>query len=107
MDRAVDVALAKRFFALLDTHAYEPAPAVQRWPAAVYTDAAHLEREREVLFRQRPLLAGLTADIPAAGDYLSFDAAGLPLVVVRGDDGVARAFVNSCRHRSARVVEQA
>jgi phenylpropionate dioxygenase-like ring-hydroxylating dioxygenase large terminal subunit len=105
MDRNDDIALVRRFFALHETRADELAPAVYRQPAADYTSGDHLERERHSLFRGTPLLAGLSADIPETGDYLTVSGDGVPVVVVRGDDGVARAMVNTCRHRGARLVE--
>ena len=104
MDRNDDIALVRRFFAL-PTRADELTPAVYRQPAADYTSGDHLERERRSLFRGTPLLAGLSADIPEAGDYVTLSGDGVPIVVVRGDDGVARAMVNTCRHRGARLVE--
>jgi phenylpropionate dioxygenase-like ring-hydroxylating dioxygenase large terminal subunit len=105
MDRDVDIGLVRRFLALHETRADELAPATYRQPAADYTGAEHLERERRTLFRGTPLLAGLSADIPEAGDYLTLCGDGAPIVVVRGDDGVARAMVNTCRHRGARLLE--
>ncbi|RXM07774.1 Rieske (2Fe-2S) protein, partial [Citrobacter sp. AAK_AS5] len=34
------------------------------------------------------------------------EVAGVPLLVVRQEDGTVRAFANVCRHRGARVVEE-
>src|SRR5581483_729299 len=104
MDRDDDIGLVRRFFALHGTRADELAPAVYRQPAADYTSAEHLERERRALFGGAPLLAALSADIPDAGDYVTLSGAGAPVVVVREDDGRARAMVNTCRHRGARGV---
>ena len=44
-------------------------------------------------------------DLPAPGDWLTFDLLGERAVVMRGRDGVVRAFHNLCRHRGARVVD--
>ena len=70
MDRNEAIGLTRRFFALHETRADELAPAVYRQPAADYTSADHLERERRSLFRGTPLLAGLSAlavgDLPMA-----------------------------------------
>ena len=41
--------------------------------------------------------------IPNAGDYYTVDFAGVPLLLARGEDGQVRGFVNSCRHRGAKV----
>jgi phenylpropionate dioxygenase-like ring-hydroxylating dioxygenase large terminal subunit len=49
-------------------------------------------------------LVALSCDIPEAGDFTSIEIADRPIVVMRGEDGVARTFLNACRHRGAAVV---
>ncbi|WP_373488595.1 aromatic ring-hydroxylating dioxygenase subunit alpha [Blastomonas sp.] len=73
---------------------------------SVYTGGARFAAEREHLFLRQPLVAGLTGDIPQPGDYLVFDAAGPSILVIRGKDGIVRAFRNMCTHRGAKLVEQ-
>jgi len=46
---------------------------------------------------------GFSCQIPNSGDYLTEESGTAPLLVVRGDDGEVRAFMNVCRHRGARV----
>jgi phenylpropionate dioxygenase-like ring-hydroxylating dioxygenase large terminal subunit len=75
-------------------------------PATAYTDAAQFQREIDEIFLAKPLLVALSCDIPEPGDFQAFEMVGRPIVVVRGDDGVARTFLNICRHRGARVTEQ-
>ena len=41
------------------------------------------------------------------GSYVTATPAGIPLMVVRGEDGVLRAFHNVCRHRGITLVEGA
>jgi nitrite reductase/ring-hydroxylating ferredoxin subunit len=55
------------------------------------------------LFRRLPLTFCPSAALPEKGSYIARHAAGTPLVVVRGDDGVVRAFRNACRHRGMTV----
>ncbi|WP_421692942.1 aromatic ring-hydroxylating oxygenase subunit alpha [Aestuariivirga sp.] len=74
-------------------------------PAWTYHSKALFELERQKLFLTHWQLAGHECDIPAAGDWLSFDLLGERAVVMRGNDGVVRAFHNLCRHRGARVVD--
>lgn len=77
-------------------------------PVSNYADQALHEREIETLFRRTPLLLGLSCDWPEAGSFRTFDLIpGTPLVMIRGDDGVLRAFLNVCRHRGARLVHEA
>lgn len=73
-------------------------------PAEVYTSESHWQAEREALFRRRPVVACLSGAVASAGDYVSLTVGGVPLVVLRGDDGVLRAFRNVCRHRASSVV---
>jgi carnitine monooxygenase subunit len=71
----------------------------------VYIDPARFEAERTKLFLGEPIVAGVSGDIPEPGDYLLFDAAGPSIIVSRGKDGVARAFLNMCTHRGAKLIE--
>ena len=73
---------------------------------AEYTDPARFEAERRELFGKLPLLACLSRDVAQPGDMLTFDAAGPAILVVRGQDGKARAFLNMCTHRASRLVSE-
>ena len=95
--------LLHRWFALRDAHTTSLAPDLYRQDPAVYTSADRLAAEMEVLFRGRPLFVALSADLPTTGDYLATEAAGVPLLLVRGEDGQVRGFLNICRHRGGRV----
>ncbi len=74
-------------------------------PAWTYHSPAMFELERTGIFLTHWQVAGHTSDIPAPGDWLSFDMLGERGLIMRGHDGVVRAFHNLCRHRGARVVE--
>jgi len=73
-------------------------------PAETYTSRERLVLEREALFRRRPVVAALTADLPEPGDALAADLDGVPLALIRGADGRVRCFLNACRHRGAPIV---
>jgi phenylpropionate dioxygenase-like ring-hydroxylating dioxygenase large terminal subunit len=74
-------------------------------PPALYHDAAILQREIDAVFRREWLCMGRLAEIPRAGDYLTRDFVGAPVVAIRQADGGVRAFANLCLHRSARLLE--
>jgi phenylpropionate dioxygenase-like ring-hydroxylating dioxygenase large terminal subunit len=95
--------LLKHFFAMREAHTTTLAPAPYRQRASVYTDPERLADEEQMLFRGRPLVAALSADLPGTGDCLATDVAGVPLLLVRGEDAEVRAFLNICRHRGGRV----
>jgi phenylpropionate dioxygenase-like ring-hydroxylating dioxygenase large terminal subunit len=77
-----------------------------REPVANYTCAQRFGAEIEML-RRLPIPFCPSAALPEAGAYVARNAAGIPLVVVRGDDGRVRAFRNACRHRGMRLADGA
>lgn len=74
-------------------------------PASHYVSDSQTAQEIEKLFIQRPLLVALTPNFPNAGDYITHEVVDTSLLLVRGRDGAARAFINACRHRGARIAE--
>jgi nitrite reductase/ring-hydroxylating ferredoxin subunit len=82
------------------------ADAVYRVPASHYTDPTRFALERERVFKRLPLMLALTAELPGPGDYKALYALDVPVLIVRGDDGAVRAFVNTCAHRGAQVVPE-
>ena len=89
----------------LDYPYAEPADAGRSLPAWIYRDPEFFALEREYLFMPAWHLVCHVCDIPRAGDYATFEILGELAVVVRGKDGVIRAFHNVCRHRAARVLD--
>lgn len=73
-------------------------------PGAAYTDPAFFAAERALTFSRNWVCAGVAGDLPQAGDQVPFELAGMPLLLVRGQDGAIRAFHNICRHRGAQLV---
>ena len=77
-------------------------------PAAIepYISPEYFELERERVFRRVWLNVGRVEEIPQPGDYFVQDLAvgNTSILVVRGQDGVVRAFHNVCRHRGNKVV---
>jgi phenylpropionate dioxygenase-like ring-hydroxylating dioxygenase large terminal subunit len=96
LDRLLDLR-ERRTTALADT--------VRRQPATSYTDPDRLRHEVRALFRGHPLVVGLSCDLRGCGDYRALDVAGVPVLLVRSEDGTVRAFLNSCRHRGSPIVE--
>jgi len=72
-------------------------------PVAEYLDQARFEEERELLFRRSMNVLALSSQIASPGDFITRDLVGTPVILVRGEDGTAKAFVNVCRHRGATV----
>jgi phenylpropionate dioxygenase-like ring-hydroxylating dioxygenase large terminal subunit len=76
-----------------------------REPVANYRSPERLERERALVFRRYPTPFCPSAALPEVGSFLAREAAGTPLLAVRGRDGVARVFRNACRHRGTQLAE--
>ena len=76
-------------------------------PAPWYTDARIAELERQTVFSQSWQVMGRIGQITKPGQFVTATVAGEPIVAVRGQDGVLRAFYNVCRHHAAAVVTEA
>lgn len=59
------------------------------------------------LLRSRYVPFCPSAALTEPGTYIAREAAGTPILAVRGDDGVVRAFRNTCRHRGNVLAEGA
>ena len=81
-------------------------PALPDIPAGRYTDPAFFELEQTHIWQKSWLFAAHIDELPSPGSYRRWDNAGQPVVIVHGDDGVIRAFYNTCRHRGAPVVTE-
>ena len=73
-------------------------------PHWAYTSAGWYEREVERIFRKGWNYVGHVSQVPKPGDFFTLDVAGIPLIVVRGQDEKVRAFFNSCRHRGSKLL---
>lgn len=68
-----------------------------------YTDEEIFEFDLELIFYREWLFAAHTVELPQTGSYLTLQIGAYPVLLVRARDEVIRAFVNTCRHRGARV----
>jgi phenylpropionate dioxygenase-like ring-hydroxylating dioxygenase large terminal subunit len=105
MTRPEQVALLRRLLTYVDTKTTSMADAPWRNSVSVYTDLDHAARERQLLFRERPLLMGFSSEWAGPGAFRTDDYAGMPIVIARGADGKLRALLNVCRHRGAKVAQ--
>ena len=103
MDHALQCQLVRRVLAHLEHATTDSAATPTRLPIDAYADPARHDREVATLFRDLPLAIGHVSQLARPGDFFTHDATGVSLLVVRGDDGRVRAFLNVCRHRGTRV----
>ncbi|MGA6970192.1 MAG: Rieske (2Fe-2S) protein, partial [Candidatus Binatus sp.] len=104
MKHSTQVNLIHQIFDAIDRGMPPMAERFTRNDTSAYTSPERAAREREVLFRHHPIVAGFSSQIPNPGDYLIEDLAPVPILVVRNASGELRAFVNICRHRGAKLV---
>ncbi len=76
-------------------------------PAWLYNDPEYFEVEMARVMRPSWQVVCHLSDVPGAGAYHTLEFLGESVVVVRGDDGVVRAFSNVCRHRGSRILDGA
>ena len=103
MSREILVEMARRTLAHTRAGTVPLADGIARVPATAYTDPERYRAEIERIFRRLPLIVAFSAELRQPHDYKALDVAGVPVLVVRGQDGTARAFVNICSHRGAVV----
>jgi len=75
-------------------------------PGRAYHAADIYEVERSRWFGRDWQCIGREEDAAEAGAYFVAEVDTEPLIIVRGRDGVLRAFYNVCRHRGTAVVEE-
>jgi phenylpropionate dioxygenase-like ring-hydroxylating dioxygenase large terminal subunit len=83
-----------------------PAPEARAYkiPVTNYTDQGRFEAEMSLL-RSRPLIIAHESQLPNAGDALVYDWLGQPLITMRDKSGQIGTFLNVCRHRGMRLVQ--
>ncbi len=100
---------------LLDSDSH-PVPEVLRWhspmepseagvPVARYTTAEFHDLEVEKVWRRVWQMACREEDIPAVGDHLTYDIAGLSILVVHTEHDGIKAYFNVCPHRGRLLKE--
>ena len=92
----------ERIFQHIDNRTTDLGDIVWQEPVAHYHSQERFDAEL-LLLRQSPIPFCPSAALPEDGSYVARSASGTPLLVARGNDGVARAFINACRHRGMQV----
>jgi PAH dioxygenase large subunit len=72
-------------------------------PTFIYNDPDLFELEQKKLFSRVWVFLAHQSEVPNPGDFVLRSIGNDSVIVIRGDDGEVRAFVNSCRHRGAKL----
>jgi phenylpropionate dioxygenase-like ring-hydroxylating dioxygenase large terminal subunit len=96
-------ALARRALAHLHAKTTDQSPTTMVQPVEAYNDPERFRREVDRIFHHLPLGLALSIELPEPGSYLALTVMEKPILMVRGQDGVVRAFINACTHRGAQL----
>ena len=76
-------------------------------PQGLYLDPGMHEFDLQAIFYRHWLQAGLEAEIPKPGDYITLSVGRSSVIVLRNTEGAVGAFFNTCRHRGAQICREA
>ncbi|MGA0237643.1 MAG: aromatic ring-hydroxylating oxygenase subunit alpha [Acidimicrobiales bacterium] len=105
--RAEERHIIRELLDLVERKSTQMLPEVGVNPVANYTDPAKLQQEIDVLFRQFPIAIAHRTDLAEPGDFITHDDTGVPMLVTRTEAGDVKAYLNVCRHRGARIEDEA
>ncbi|GAB5564114.1 MAG: hypothetical protein Wins2KO_11770 [Winogradskyella sp.] len=71
-----------------------------------YNSNERFKEEQKQIFQNHPIITGAVGDLKMEGDYFLHEDSGIPIIVIKGKDGIVRAFINMCRHRGVKLLEE-
>ena len=71
----------------------------------LYTNEEVFAEDLNQIWHKEWIFAGHTFEIEKPGEYFTLQVGHYPVVVVRDDQGIVRAFHNACRHRGSRICQ--
>lgn len=92
----------ERIFNHIDNGTTDLGSEIWKEPVENYYTQERFDLEIKLL-RSLPIPFCPSAALNENGSYIARRASGTPLLVVRGEDGQVRAFINACRHRGMKV----
>jgi phenylpropionate dioxygenase-like ring-hydroxylating dioxygenase large terminal subunit len=69
----------------------------------VYLDPGLFDLEMEQLWRHTWLYVGHDSQVPNPGDFYTVELARMPVLMIRGTDGLVRVLPNRCAHKGTRL----
>ena len=106
MRRSEYLNLATRLLAHVNNGTTDSADNVRYIPVENYVDPVRWQREVDAIFKRLPLLLAFTCEMREPGSYKSVEVVGVPVLIVRGQDGRVRAFIGVCSHRGTTLTEE-
>ena len=105
MNRDTELELIDELLALKAGKTHYLDEDVTRNPVSHYVSKDRFAQERSLIFRRTPMIVAHASELEKAGDFLRRDVAGLPVLLTRDKSGNVNAFLNACRHRGTRLVD--
>lgn len=102
--RAVLIDMARDNMAHVSAGTIEQAPDIVRVPGAAYIDPERWQQEVDLIFKRLPLMLAMSCELASPGAFKTMEICGVPVLLVRDEDLMLRAFINSCSHRGAIIV---
>lgn len=106
MRRETEIELAGELLDLYERKSAFLDDAVSDSPVEHYFDAARFRQERDRIFMTAAQPVVHSSELPNPGSFLRRGFAGLPVLFTRDAEGIAHAFLNVCRHRGTRLVDE-
>ncbi len=105
MQRETEIELANEILSLHEQKSAYLVDAASSRPVEHYFDPDRFSLERDRILRATPQPLAHTSELPSAGSFLRRGLAGLPVLLTRDAEGEVHAFLNVCRHRGTRLVD--
>lgn len=88
----------------LQATAARPFTEAKAMPPGVYTSEAVTAAELDRIFARDWICVGRAEALKRPGDYLTYELAGQPVIVLRDNEGEIRAMSNVCLHRMSTLL---
>jgi len=82
-----------------------PFETARAMPPSVYRSPEFLDRELKDIFAREWVCVGRSSALAKPGDYITYELAGQPIIVLRDHDGGLRAMSNVCLHRMSTLLQ--
>ena len=106
MDRRTELELIDELLALKAGKSFFLDDVVTRNPVEHYTNEERFAHERDEILKCTPIAAAHISELSEPGAFLHREVAGLPILLTRDKSGAVNAFLNACRHRGTRLVDE-
>ena len=106
MNREKELSLLEELLGLADNGQFFLGDETTRSPMERYICPQRFASEQENIFKKMPLIACHSSELPEPGSFLTKQLGEFPVLLTRDKEGEAHAFVNICRHRGVKLVNQ-